>query len=151
MDIFFNFMDLFFPVFFILFLVVFFIVFGTSIASFISPKFRGKLMARNIRAVKHMSDYSKEDLQDIQENLQASIIDAQSNVINEHEDQLRDLSDKSADINHDAIKSVASAVASGISSGLNSPSSNTKKIYCKHCGACIDADSTFCKQCGKRQ
>lgn len=24
-------------------------------------------------------------------------------------------------------------------------------IYCKHCGASIDSDSTFCKKCGKEQ
>lgn len=24
-------------------------------------------------------------------------------------------------------------------------------IYCKHCGAIVDSDSTFCKDCGKEQ
>ena len=24
-------------------------------------------------------------------------------------------------------------------------------VYCKHCGASIDSDSTFCKACGRKQ
>ena len=149
-DNFFNIMDSIFPIIFILFGLIFLVAFITSVASFISPKFRGKLMARNVKAVKHMSDYSKEDLQGIQENIQSATIEAQSNIINEYDDQLRNIASKTADISHDAIKSTASAIASGISSGLNN-SSDVKKIYCKYCGARIDADSTFCKQCGKRQ
>ena len=29
--------------------------------------------------------------------------------------------------------------------------SNTNKVYCKYCGAEIDADSKFCNKCGKEQ
>ena len=41
------------------------ITFVLMIALMISPKLRGKLMSRQIKATKHMMDYSKEDLKDI--------------------------------------------------------------------------------------
>ena len=41
------------------------ITFVLMIALMISPKLRGKLMSSQIKAAKHMMDYSKEDLKDI--------------------------------------------------------------------------------------
>ena len=46
------------------------IVFIFVILSIISPKFRGKMMSRQIKATKHMVDYSKEDLEDLKDLLQ---------------------------------------------------------------------------------
>ena len=40
-------------------------IFIFVILSIFSPKFRGKLMSHQVKAVKHMTDYSKEDLEDI--------------------------------------------------------------------------------------
>lgn len=37
------------------------ITFIMTIALMVSPKLRGKLMSRQIKATKHMMDYSKED------------------------------------------------------------------------------------------
>ena len=41
------------------------LVFVFVIALMISPKLRGKLMSKQIKAAKHMMDYSKEDLKDL--------------------------------------------------------------------------------------
>ena len=46
-----------------------------------------------------------------------------------------------ADISGEAITKVSKSIKKGFK--------NTK--YCKYCGAEIDADSSFCKECGKKQ
>ena len=45
------------------------IVFVFVIAMFISPKFRGKMMSRQIKAQKYMMDESKEDLKSISNDM----------------------------------------------------------------------------------
>ena len=37
--------------------------------SFVSPKFRGKMMSRQVKATKYMMEDSKEDLKDISDNM----------------------------------------------------------------------------------
>ena len=49
------------------------ITFVLMIALMISPKLRGKLMSSQIKAAKHMMDYSKEDLKDIIEKYDLEI------------------------------------------------------------------------------
>lgn len=46
-----------------------------------------------------------------------------------------------------AIIIMISPKARAIKEGLT----EDETIYCKHCGASIDSDSTFCKKCGKEQ
>lgn len=45
------------------------IVFILVIASIISPKFRGKMMSRQIKATRYMMDESKEDIKDISDDM----------------------------------------------------------------------------------
>lgn len=54
---------------------------------------------------------------------------------------LTDIATTKADISGEAITKVSKSIKKGFK--------NTK--YCKYCGAEIDADSTFCKECGKKQ
>lgn len=63
-------------------------------------------------------------------------------VISSHEDDLREISTKSANIYKDGIEITAKAIKNGF---IN------EKQFCKHCGASIDSDSKFCKSCGKEQ
>ena len=93
------------------------IIFVTAFLTIFSPKFRGKMMSKQVKAAKYMVDESKEDLKDI--------------------------SDGMAYATHDGIKSAARAIKEGFK--------ETDTIYCKHCGASIDADSKFCNKCGKEQ
>lgn len=69
----------------------------------------------------------------------------QNNIINQNEDALRNIATKQADIHKDAITTTVRAIKDGFT-GDNEPT-----IYCKHCGATIDADSRYCKTCGKEQ
>ena len=86
-----------------------------------SPKARGKMMSRQLKAAKYMMDESKDDIKDISDNM--------------------------AYATKDGIKTTTQAVASGIKAGL----SDEETIYCKYCGSEIDSDSVFCKKCGKEQ
>ena len=88
---------------------------------FVSPKLRGKLMSRQVKAFKHMTDYSKKDFEDINYN----VADASMN----------------ANINKDAIYIKSKAIKDGLSSFM---------IYCKYCGNKIDSDSKYCNYCGKK-
>ena len=86
-----------------------------------SPKLQGKLMSRQFKAVKHMVDESKGDLESISTTM--------------------------ADVTKKGIKTRTKAVTEGIKEGF----SEEETMYCKHCGETIDADSAFCKKCGKEQ
>lgn len=60
----------------------------------------------------------------------------------ETREDLTAMASTSAEIVEDAVTRTASAVREGLSGDT---------VYCKHCGAVIDADSKFCKSCGKEQ
>ncbi len=107
MDVFFNIMSVIFP--FLFFGILFF-----NIANLVSPRFRGKMMSRDIKAKKYMMEESQDDIKNI--------------------------ADMSADAGKDAVTTVVKAVKEGISG---------EKIFCKYCGGEIDSDSIFCKHCGK--
>ena len=57
----------------------------------------------------------------------------------ENKDDLTAIANNSAEITSDAVSKTANAIANGVQ----------KTMFCKHCGARIDADSTFCSRCGK--
>ena len=82
----------------------------------LSPKARGKWMAQQVKATKYMLDNTEEDLKDI--------------------------STRSANISKDGVEIIARAVKDGLTK---------ERKYCKYCGEAIDEDSIFCKKCGKEQ
>ena len=59
----------------------------------------------------------------------------------ENKDDLSAIASTSAEIMSDALTKTASALSEGA----------RKTMFCKHCGAKIDADSRFCSVCGKEQ
>ena len=63
-------------------------------------------------------------------------------IQNENKDDLKEIADTAAEINADAVTTIAHAAAEGFSQ-------NT--VFCKECGAKIDADSKFCRYCGTKQ
>ena len=126
-----------FNIIFIFLIIVFVLIFIFAILTFVSPKFRGKMMSRQIKSLKYMTEYSKDDLTDLGE----ASININSSILNNNEDKLKDIADKTANISKDAIKTTVSAIKNGIKDN----------IYCKHCGEVIDSDSKFCKYCGREQ
>ena len=118
------------------------ITFIMTIALMVSPKLRGKLMSRQIKATKHMMDYSKEDLKDILSTSADIGINAEKEILDNNEETMRENATRKANINKKGIEITANAIKEGL---------NGSKIYCKHCGKLIDEDSKFCKSCGKEQ
>ena len=57
----------------------------------------------------------------------------------ENKEDLTAIANNAAEIMSDAVSKTSGAIANGVQ----------KTMFCKHCGAKIDADSTFCSQCGK--
>ena len=57
----------------------------------------------------------------------------------ENKEDLSAIASGNAEIMSDAVSKTANSIANGLQ--------NT--IFCKHCGAKIDADSKFCSSCGK--
>ena len=110
------------------------ITFIMTIALMVSPKLRGKLMSRQIKATKHMMDYSKEDLKDILSTSADIGINAEKEILDNNEETMEDNVTRKAN--------TTNAIKEGLTKS---------KIYCKHCGKLIDDDSKFCKSCGKEQ
>lgn len=129
----------------IIFIIMFIVSISLIIFVFIlifNPKIRGKLLNRQIKAVKQMSEDSKEDMEEIITNLSTVSIRSKNRIIHEQEDTLKEMAHKQEEIYHESIKKTAQAVQEGLSS---------HKMYCKHCGQLIADDSIFCKYCGKKQ
>ena len=64
-------------------------------------------------------------------------------MVDESKDDIHNISSDMADATKDGIRTTVSAIREGIK--------GEQTNYCKHCGASIDADSKFCKSCGKEQ
>lgn len=102
------------------------ITFLFTIIMIVSPKARGKMMSRQIKAAKYMLDESEEDL--------------------------RNMATKSANISKEGISITTKAIKDGFTdNGFDSTSSSNYGYYCKSCGEPIDIDSIYCKKCGKKQ
>lgn len=99
-------------------------------------------MSRQIKATKHMMDYSKEDLKDILSTSADIGINAEKEILDNNEETMMENATRKANINKKGIEITANAIKEGL---------NGSKIYCKHCGKLIDEDSKFCKSCGKEQ
>lgn len=125
----------------ILSIVVFVLMFAFVITFIFSPKLRGKMMSKQVKSLRYMADYSKDDLESAMTTLGNVSVNTKSNIVNANEDKLKEMADKTANISKDAITTTVSAIKKGIKDN----------IYCKHCGELIDKDSKFCKHCGKEQ
>lgn len=116
------------------------VVFIFTFAMIISPKLRGKIMSRQIKATKYMMDNSKEDLESIGTTAGNVSVNVRKNVLDANEDVMRDMATREANINKEAVETTARAIRDGFVGD---------SIYCKYCGSKIDEDSKFCKKCGK--
>ena len=98
-----------------------------------------------IKTSKYIQESNRDDLTDIMSIGFGIGIDATSTAINENEDDLRNIADKSADIMSGPMTTMSRSIARGIKEGAR----DTK--FCKHCGSEIDRDSKFCSECGGQQ
>lgn len=117
-------------------------VFLYDLLMLLSPKLRGRVMSRQIKAAKYMVDESKDALTDLVTTTSDVMVKSRKKVLKENEEDLRDISNRTAYIHKDAVTTTAEAIKKGLSSD---------GIYCKYCGDFIDKDSKFCKSCGRKQ
>lgn len=120
----------------IIVIAVFIFVFSMMI----SPKLRAKFMSRQIKSLKYMTDFSKEDLENISSNLGEVSINSTKNILDKNEDKIKDITEKTAEMSSIKIEKIARAIKKGLTEN---------NIFCKHCGKSISTDSKFCKYCGK--
>lgn len=123
--------------------LIFIVMFVFVLLFMISPKLRGKFMAKQFKSMKHMIDLSKDDITDITSTMGNISVASTKRIIDNNESDLRSISSKTANINKDAVEITTRAIKNGLT--------QEEKVYCKHCGERIDSDSTFCKKCGKKQ
>ena len=138
----FNFVSMVSNIMFIVVPVLMLLILIFGILMVVSPKLRGKMMSRQVKSIKHMTDYSKEDLEDINTNLVNVEIKSRKKILDENEETLRDMAVREAAISKEKIKVMARALKNGLSD---------EQIDCKHCGEKRDSSSKFCKKCGKEQ
>ena len=60
-----------------------------------------------------------------------------------NEGLIKELEKRNAEIEKIGVGTKARAIKEGLA--------GDDGMFCKHCGASIDGDSTFCKKCGKKQ
>lgn len=127
---------------FIISLIIFAVMFVLVWTIILSPKVRAKWMGKQIKAMQYMVDENKETLENLGTTTGNIGVNVHKNIIDQNEDQLREMATKQANISKDAVETTARAIKDGFTKDT---------IYCKHCGATIDRDSKFCKECGKEQ
>ena len=110
------------------------------IAMIFSPQLKGKMMSRQVKSLKHMIGYSKEDLTNLMTSAGELAINAKKQILNNNEHNIKDIIEKSSDLSSIAVEKTARAIKRGL---------QNKAIYCHYCGKHIDYDSKFCKHCGK--
>lgn len=133
-------MNILFNAMFVIVPIFIFIVFIFTIAMIISPKIRGKMMSRQIKAAKYMLEEAQDDLSEMGTTMGKLTATTENKILTENEELLKDSSRKKGNIAKEEIEIKTRAIKEGLSD---------KKAYCKHCGSLIDEDSKFCKSCGK--
>ena len=131
------------PVFAIIFGIIFMSAFIFSMAVIISPKFRGKLMARQFKSMKYMVGEAKDDIEYITKEGIKMSAHATKEGLDEAKDEIEQATTTMAEATKEGLKTTAKALKEGLT--------EDDTIHCKHCGEVIDNDSKFCKKCGKEQ
>ena len=145
-------------------------IFVFVFAMLLSPKLRGKVMSRQVKATKYMLDESKDTLTDIATTAGGIAADSADNILQQNEQTLTDIAARTGSIkvnaqhailqqNGDKLGDIAAQTASIASPAVEAVARAVKKgvaeeeasVFCKYCGAPIDADSVFCKKCGRQQ
>ena len=117
-----------------IFVLALFVMVGMMI---FTPRFKNRMFDNQMRAAKSMLENNKDTFKE----LSKTTIEFKKELLEENEDALKEVAAKEADIESVGLEKKAAAVKKGFT--------DTKK--CKYCDATIEADSIFCKECGKKQ
>lgn len=128
----------------IFFVVITIIAFGIVLFTFViifSPKLRAKMMSRNVKSLKYMTDYSKKDIEDIVKNIGDISINSKHKILTENKNKIKEITNIGKEALRDSIKNTLNTVKKSFKDNN----------YCKYCGKTIDIDSKYCKFCGENQ
>ena len=78
-------------------------------------------------------------------SMMKNMLEVEKQILEENEEDLRNINKKSAEIESDGLEIKARAIKKGL------VGDEGQTIFCRHCGQQIEADSKFCKYCGKEQ
>lgn len=125
-------------------LIIALIGMGIIIYFTVSSRGRNSVMKNMMKSnMEVLKDMTSGEMGEKLKDLSKTALDVKKSIIEENKDALKEMAKMEAEIEKEGIKIKAGAVKEGFAGG------NT--MYCKHCGASIDSDSRFCKQCGKAQ
>ena len=127
----------------IIFGIIFVIAFIFSITIIVSPKARGKVMARQYKSLRYMMDESKDDMEYVTKEGIKIAAHGTKEGLDEAKDDIEQATTTMAEATKEGLKTTAKALKEGLT--------EDDTIHCKHCGEVIDNDSKFCKKCGKEQ
>lgn len=128
----------------IFFVVITIIAFGIVLFTFViifSPKLRAKMMSRNVKSLKYMTDYSKKDIEDIVKNIGDISINSKHKILTENKNKIKEITNIGEEALRDSIKNTLNTVKKSFKDNN----------YCKYCGKTIDVDSKYFKFCGENQ
>ena len=126
-------------------------IFGLFLCLFLGViSFIPSIQKTSIKTEKYIMETTKDDLKDLLSTTMGIGIGATSDAIDGNEDELRNVVDKGSDIASGGIFKAARAFGRGIKESFGGAKGQAD-VYCKYCGASIDADSVFCKKCGRQQ
>lgn len=111
-----------------------------ALATIISPKLRGKIMSRQIKSIKHMTDYSQKYLEDIEYNIKKAHIDAEKKIVDKKYSDLESIYTNISSAKNNAVKQTMNAVKEGLDGHK----------YCQNCARINKEDATYCDKCGKK-
>lgn len=137
-----------FPV--LMFVFVFGFIIINTIGIF-SGKTQARMMKRNIKTLKTITDTMGEDMKD----MVGSLAELKKDIYEEHGDTFREVAGMEAGIEAEKVRAKAQAIKDVFSDNtVSKPSYSSEpksnKVVCQNCGSLIDSDSMYCKICGKR-
>ncbi len=139
---------------FIISQIIFVIIFAIAIFNIIgifTGKTQKRMMQRNMKTLKAMTEVMGEDMKDIVGN----VAEMKKDVYQEHGDTFREVAQMEAEIETEKVRAKAQAIKDvfadeNVSKASFSNETKTNRIVCQNCGSLIDSDSMYCKICGKR-
>ena len=135
---FFSIMEYIFP-------VIFIVVFGFIIFTFYSAltgKGQSMMMKRQLRRSMKVLEDNKEAIKELNKLSSEIGVDTKKTILGEMGDDLKDIASMEADIESTGLEKKAAAIKRGLTEDA---------VTCRYCGAQIDADSRYCKVCGRQQ
>jgi rubrerythrin len=135
----------------IMFVVVLIFFIFMAVGMF-TGKTHARMMKRNIKTLKTVTDTMGDDMKDLVGNL----AEMKKDIYQAHGDTFREVASMEAEIEAEKTRAKAQAIKdvfgneAKTTQGTYTTEPKSGKVVCQNCGSLIDSDSMYCKICGKR-